>query len=229
MRRPPFAAVLVVLLVALVAHAPAALAGPADATATHLYIQANYALVRAARARLRTLEDGPLRVLAQVKRECPLAAAGSPQDPESTQMSDEIIGAMVISAVKPDLQPIRAFLAAVKGLHWGNHSLQRTLGSYIANVRTLAGLAPPPICADLKAWVANGFTALPTSTVRFDRVFFPAWVALGLLPPALVSQASAADRSIVGRSSQIESQLTDGEARAVENYRLIMNELEVLP
>jgi hypothetical protein len=229
MRRPPFGAALVVGLVALVAHAPAALASPADATATHLYIQANYAVVKAARSRLRTLEDGPLRVLAQVKRECPLAAAGSPQDPESTQMSNEIIGAMVISAITPDIQPIRAFLAAVKGLHWSNHSLERTLGTYIANVRTLAGLASPPVCADLRAWVANGFTSLPASTVRFDKVFFPAWVALGLLPPALVSQASAGDRALVRRSNQIESQLTDGEARAVENYRLIMNELEVLP
>jgi len=229
MRRAPLAALLVALLVALVAPAPAALADPADATATHLYIQANYALVKAARARLRTLEDGPLKVLAQVKRECPLAAAGSPQDPESTQMSNEIIGAMVISAVKPDLAPIRAFLAAVAGLHWSSHSLERTLRTYIADVRTLAGLAPPPICADLRAWVADGFTALPPSTVRFDRVFVPAWVALGLLPPALVSQASAADRSLVQRSNQLESQLTDGEARAVENYRLIMNELEVLP
>ncbi len=55
-------------------------------------------------------------VLATVERECPLAAAGSPQNPESTQMSDEVIGAMVIGAAQPDLQAIRAYIRAVAGL-----------------------------------------------------------------------------------------------------------------
>ena len=54
---------------------------------------------------------GRCSVLAQVQGECPQAGAESPQDAESTQMSNEVIGAMVMSAIAarpagdPDVRP----------------------------------------------------------------------------------------------------------------------------
>ena len=74
-----------------------------NAATTQRYVQDNYALVRLARTHLATARAGPLHVLAQVRAECPGAGVGSPQNPDSTQMSDEVIAAMVVSAYEPDL------------------------------------------------------------------------------------------------------------------------------
>jgi hypothetical protein len=217
-------------LAAAVAGVPAAaLADPADVAATQSYVQANYALVRVAGAHLATSEAAPLGALAQVQRECPRAGAGSPQDPESTQMSDEVIGAMVIAAARPDLQAIRDFIATVGRLRWSNHRLASTIQAYVGKLKTLSTLAAPELCADVRAWAANGFQTLPASTVRFDQRFMPAWVALGELPASLAAYESPAEGALVRRSNQLEAQLTDGEARAVESWGRIMNALVLNP
>jgi hypothetical protein len=200
-----------------------------DASATQRYIAANYTLVRTARSYLRRAEAAPLKVLAQVKRDCPLAAANSPQDPQSTQLSDEVIGAMVIAAYHLNVPALRRFTAAVMPLRWSDARLTSTLRGYARKLKVLAALAPPNICADIRAWVASGYKTLPPSTVHFDSLFLPAWVALGELPRSLRPYESAAEKSELASSNSLEVELTDGEARAVESWGKIMNELELQP
>jgi hypothetical protein len=200
-----------------------------NAASTQSYVQANYALVRVARSHLATSEAGPLQVLAQVRRECPNAGAGSPQDPESTQMSDEVIGAMVLSAAKPDLQAIRTFVRAAGALSWSSHALTSAVRGYVGKLQTVLSLPTPNLCADVKAWAADGYRALPASTVSFVAKFMPAWVALGYLPPQLARYESSAARALAGRSAPLEEQLTEGEARAVEHWGAIMNTLVLWP
>ncbi len=208
---------------------PAALAASGNAAATQAYLQANYALVRVARAHLATAEAGPVHVLAQVQRECPRAGAGSPQNADSTQMSDEVIGAMVLSALPPDRQAVNAFIHSVAGLSWSSRGLTNAVRSYVSDLRTVLSLDPPNLCGEVKAWAADGFHALPASTVAFVAKFMPAWVALGLLPTQLAQYESSSDRALARRCEPLEQLLTEGEARAVEHYREIMNALEVNP
>ncbi len=208
---------------------PAALAASGNAAATQRYLQANYALVRAARSHLAAAEAAPLHVLAKVRQECPLAAAGSPQDPESTQMSDEVIGAMVISAAQPDLPAIKAYISAVAGLSWSNHALTSAVRGYAGDLKTLLSLSVPNLCGEVKAWAADGFHALPVSTVAFVAKFMPAWVALGYLPPKLPAFESSGQRRLARRCEPLESLITEAEARAVAHYGEIMNALEVHP
>jgi len=223
--------------VAIVASMAAGLcAGPAagaarasDASATKQYIAANYALVRIARSYLRHGEAAPLAVLARVTRECPRAAAASPQDPQSTELSNEVIGAMVIAAYHLDVPGLRRFVASVSQLRWSSSRLTAAVRAYAHKVNVLAGLAPPNLCADLRAWAASGFKALPASTLRFDAVFMPAWVALGELPGSLRAHETPEEKSVAARSYALEVELTDGEARAVESWGKIMNELELKP
>lgn len=220
---------LLAALGALAAMPPAALAGSGNAAATQAYVQANYALVRVADAHLAISEAGPLHVLAQVQRECPQAAAHSPQDPESTQMSDEVIGAMVISAAPPDLQAIRTFIGAVSHLSWSNRALTNAVRAYVGNLKTFLSLSAPDLCGDVKAWAASGFHTLPASTVAFVAKFMPAWVALGYLPAQLTRYGSSSAKALARRANQLEAKLTDGEARAVEHWGEIMNTLLVNP
>ncbi len=220
----------VLALAAGAAALPAsALAGPGDASATRAYIAADLALVQTARSHLLRSEHAPLEVLAQVRRDCPLAGAQSPQNPESTQMSDEVIGAMVLSAARPDTAAIRAFIAKANALRWSDTRLTRAVHTYTGKLTTLLALSVPHLCADVAAWSAGGFHSLPASTVAFVARFMPAWVALGELPGALKAHESPEQRAIASRCSHIEAELADGEARAVESWGKIMTELSLFP
>ncbi|MCW3017717.1 MAG: hypothetical protein JWN10_25 [Solirubrobacterales bacterium] len=223
----------VALALLAVAGGLASSATPAPASSntgsTQAYVQDNYALVRVARTHLATAEAGPLRVLAQVRAECPKAGAGSPQNPDSTQMSDEVIAAMVVSAYKPDLPAMRSFVGAAGALSWGNRALTSAVHGYVGDLKTILSLPVPDLCGDVKAWAASGYTTLPASTVTLVAKFMPAWVALGYLPAQLARYESASARTLARRSAPLEEQLTEGEARAVEHWGAIMDTLELWP
>jgi hypothetical protein len=224
--------VLLLLLPALagVAIAPAsASADAANLAATQTYVQANYAALRVVISHLAASEAGPLHVLAQMRRECPGAGMGSPQDPESTQMSNEVIGAMVISAAQPDLQAIRTFVHAAGALRWSNRGLTRAIRTYVGDWKTILGLPAPNLCGDVKAWAASGFHTLPASTVTFDAKFIPAWVGAGYLPAQLSGYENAATRALASRSVAMEEEVSEAEARAVAHWGEIMNTLELWP
>jgi hypothetical protein len=214
---------------AVMASFPACALASSNASATQVYVQANYALVRVARSHLATSEAAPLHILAQVRRDCPGAGAGSPQNPESTQMSDQVIGAMVISAAKPDRAAMNAFIHAASGLSWSNSALTRAVHAYVSDMKTVLSLPVPNLCAEVKAWAADGYKSLPASTVSFVAKFMPAWVAIGLLPPQLARYESAADKTLVAHATPLEEQLNEGEARAVEHWGDIMNTLQLWP
>src|SRR4029078_2684517 len=103
-------------------------------------------------------------VVARVRRECSGAGVGSPQNPESTMMSNEVIGVMITSALAADLPAMRAYVRAAGRLRWSRASITRPIHSYVKNVRTLTELHIPDVCADVRSWAASGFTRLPATT-----------------------------------------------------------------
>jgi len=211
------------------ALAGAAQAPASDGSATSAYLRANYALVAAGHAHLRASISGYKSVLARVRRDCPRGGEGSPQDPESTKLSNEVIGAMVLSAGAPDRPAVKAYINAVKGLRWSRGSITKAVKTYASNLSKLYGLAVPDLCADVKGWRASGYKTLPSSTVSFVETFYPNWVALGLLPPGLASFENAQGRQLAHRAARFEYQLTNVEAEAVETWGDVMNSLELWP
>lgn len=222
----PFA--LLALTWGLASGATPALAS-SNASSTQTYVQANYALVHVARSHLTASEGGPLEVLAKVKGECPAAGAGSPQDAESTQMSDEVIGTIVIAGAQPDLQAIRTFIRTASSLTWSNSSLTSAVHAYANKLKTVLSLTPPNLCAEVKAWAASGYHTLTATTTTFVAKFMPAWVALGFLPPQLARYESGAAKALAGRAGPFEQELSEGEARAVEHWGDIMDTLMLWP
>jgi hypothetical protein len=212
---------------ALAAAAAPALASSADAAATQAYIRANYALVRAAAANIASAEAAIAGVVAQVRRECPKAASLSPQDHDSEQLSDEVVGAIVVAGIHPSVAAIQVFIRAAGHLRWSSARLTSTVRTYTAKLRALIALTPPNVCADVRAWTAGGYQTLPASTVRFDAQYTPVWVALGEVPGTLRSFEGPQERGLLRASGQLENEVTEYEARAVNTYAEILDALEL--
>lgn len=211
-----------------VAQAPA-LAGSADISTTRAYVRANYALVQYGATRLGTAQALIDGVLYKTKSVCPKAAFDSPQNPESTQLSNEVIGAMVLAAIHAAAPEINGYLRVAARSRWSNQALTRKIHGYVAKLKTMSTLAPPNLCGDVKAWAASGFHTLPASTVRFDQQFMPNWVALGELPALLNRYASPDARALLSRTNKLELRITDFEANNVETWGKIMEALVLYP
>ncbi len=207
----------------------ASTAAASDSSTTDAYLRANYALVKAGDQHLGTSIADYRGVLSKVRGECPRGAARSPQNPESTQLSNEAIGAMVLSAGIPDRPAIHAFLSAAAGLRWSSARVTHEVSAYVTSLRKLYALSVPNLCGDIASWAGTHFSSLPSSTVSFDRVFYPNWVALGLVPPGISRFEDGEGQRLAKSAERIEYVLTNAEAEAVEWWEKIMNELELNP
>jgi hypothetical protein len=204
-------------------------AASSDTAATQAYIQAGYQALRVGIAHLATSKAAPVKLVAKVQGECPQVGAESPEDGESTQMSDDVIGAIVLSAYAPDTQAIRTFIHAAAGLRWSSAVLTREIHAYTSDWKTLVSLPTPNLCSDVKAWGADGFGPLPANITAFVGKFMPAWVAPGYMPAGLKAYESPATRALAARCSRYEEQITEVEVHAVAQYGEIMNALAVWP
>jgi hypothetical protein len=218
-----------VLAAALGAPAGATAASAGDAAATSAYIHANYALVSTGHANIARTEADVNAIVDEIRRECPRAALGSPQDEQSTELTNELIGKMVLAGGTPDRAAVATYLRAVARLRWSSAAVNRAIGGYVRMLRTLYDLKAPDICADIRSWSASAFRVLPGATAPFVRAFIPDWVSLGVLPAGLARFETPALRAIARRSGRYESDLMEMEARLVETWGEIMNELLLNP
>ena len=220
---------LLALLGAALALAAPAPAAADNASATRAYLNANYALVHAAHTRIHQVESTLRGLLAKVRGECPLAAAGSPEESQSEQLSNEVIGTMVLTAIRLDLPAGRAYVQAVRSLRWSSSSLTRAVHAYAQKVAKIILLPVPKLCEDVRSWAASGFKVLPAATEPFDSAFLASWVSPGFLPPSLKPYEGASVRSLVHVTEKQESDIVELEAREVETWGKIMDTLELLP
>jgi hypothetical protein len=228
MVRRPASLLIAALLLAFAAAPPAALAGSQNALATRIYVQANYALVRTARANLAAGNAALKGLVRQLTGECPLAAAESPQNYDSEQLDNEVVGAMTVVAYRPDAAAMGRFARAVAGLHWSNRALTRTVRTYAAQLKGLATLATPDVCGDVRAWAAGGYHALPAGTVQFDQLYYRYDIEAEEVPLRLLAPyESARGASLVRRTVQLEAPLAEAEADAVSDYTQILDALKL--
>jgi hypothetical protein len=220
------------LLAALACAGTASLPAAAyasDATATSTYLQANYTFARTADAEIPAVERTLHSLRTRVGGECGEAAANSPQDTDSEQLSNEVIGTMVTTADRVNLAAGRTFVKAVRGLRWSSSTLTRQIAAYASHVSRMIALAVPKICEDIRSWAGSGFQTLPSSTIPFDTTFLANWVAPGDLPAALSRYETGAERALARRTVTLEERVTELEAREVETWGHIMNELGLYP
>jgi hypothetical protein len=199
-----------------------------NAIATRTYVTANYAMVSAARANLPEAKAAIASLADQVSGECPLIASDAPQDHDSDQLGDEVIGALELAAYQTDKASMTAFAHTIRNLTWSSRTLTRMVHTYAIKLETFPALAPPDICADVQAWAASGYQALTAGTVAFDKGFFAysieaEEVSLRLLRP----YESAAEASLLHRTKLLEAPLAEFEAEAVYDYSKILDALKL--
>jgi hypothetical protein len=219
MTRRTFALLVIVTGLGLV-PARAAVAEIGDQAATRVYVRADYRLMRTATSRTPRIEATLRGLLAQVERECPMVVAGfaRPQDAQSSELEDEVIGAMVTAVISLDRPAGRAFVSAAGRLKWSDRKLTSTVHRYVEKVRTLLALPEPNLCSDLESWAASGFTTLSAATLTFTPRFMTAWVAVGELPPGLVRYETPVERPLLARTERLEVEFGDFEAREVTTF-----------
>lgn len=212
-----------------VAPAPAS-ASQGDVTATRAYVRADYTLVQTAKVNLETSEAALQKLRRRIAAECPRAAAGSPQNADSEQLSNELVGAMTLVAIQPDKRAVAAFASTVGRLRWSNATLTRKVHTYARRLETLSTLPAPDVCADVRAWAAGHYQALPASTLSFDSRYSKVEVAVGEVPARLLAPSEQADeRPMLARAQRIEGRLSEAEANAVYTWGHIMESLALNP
>jgi hypothetical protein len=224
----PFALAIVSLL-AVAALPATASAASSDVAATAAYVRANYALVTAGRAGQASSEAALQGLLHRMRRECPLIVAGSPQNEASEKLTWEIAATMRLVAFRRVAAPIATFARTVRKLHWSNARLTSSVREYARRLNAEATTAPPDLCADLRTWKASGYTQLPSGTLPFVNAYYPVQ-AIGMLPKRqLAPYLTSAQNGVLRRTNQLEGQLSDFEAHAVETWGSIMDAVALNP
>jgi hypothetical protein len=215
---------------ALTLAPPAALANAGDEAATQALARATNTLVRAASPDVSKGLAAAERYGSRIASQCPRVAAGSPENHQSEQLDDELIGAMTIAGYSTAAAPIATFAHAVRSLHWSDAKLTRTVKTFAAKLQKLSTLALPNVCGDIQAWAASGFATLPASTVKFVPHYLavtPEAEEVPLMIHLLMPYASPSDFPILRRVERLEARLGEAEAAAVESYSRVIIALEL--
>jgi hypothetical protein len=221
-------AILALAAATLGVASPPALAGSRDRAATRAYIRAGYTALHAAKVNLAASRNALASLERQITSQCPLAAAGSPQDEDSEQLSNELVGALTVAAYHPDAGVIATFAHAVRGLRWSNPTLTRTVRTSTTKLSELSTLAVPDVCSDIQAWAASGFQTLPASAVQFDQRYAAVDVEAEEVPLRLLAPyEDASSASQLHRVERLEAAIAEFEAHAVAFYTRIMDRLEL--
>jgi hypothetical protein len=219
-------------------------AAPTSASASsRANVVATQALGRAADAIVRAATPDVAKGLAAVKsyahrlvHECPAVVAGSPENYDSEQLSDELVGAMTVTGYHVAAAPIAVFARTVGRLHWSNGQLTEAVGTLATKLQGLSTLAVPNVCGNIRTWVAGGYTTLPASTVQFDQRYAAVDLEAEEIP--LIAQLATRYvtpqdfsfmQAVVLRVERLEAKLAQAEARTVAYYKQVMNKLDLRP
>ncbi len=150
-----------------------------------------------------------MRVRRQLAGQCRGAGAGSPQNEQSHLMSYEVAGLFWSVTYGMESGPIHRLAHAAGRLRFGSQGLARAVHAYLGQLEDLSKLPAPNICADIAAWRASGWTALPAHVASFDK---RAELEVEPVPASLLlASAPPAARPLVGKIERLQRKLVQTE------------------
>jgi hypothetical protein len=191
--------------------APApALAAPADVSATHAYILASHRLAQASVSRINAAQAKIEGLNSRLARECPHAAAGSPQNDASQPMAGLVVVAEWSIAFGTNAGPINTFLGTVRRLHWSSHAITRIAQRYATSLHEMATLPMPNLCQAAGAWKANGFQTPPAGVVSL--VQHAEAIELNRVPGRMLAPYErGGDASILKQTDRLQWRIAEAE------------------
>ncbi len=228
--RSTSAALAAAVLLACFVPAGAAARNGADVATTTALARATNTLIRAATPLVpRGLSDVE-RYAAQLATQCPHAAAGSPQNQQSEQLDNELIGTLTTVGYHVAATPIAVFARTVKSLHWSNPRLTREVHKLASRLAQLSTLPVPNFCGDLQTWAASHYQTVPATTLAFEHHYFAVTPEAEEVPTIVnlaTPYATTADFAVLRRVERFEVKLGEAEAAAVESYSHLLITLEL--
>lgn len=199
--------------VLLASFTPAtAVAAGSDVSSTQALIAAGYTFGRESEGRIGAMRSATLAAKRTLLHQCPRAAAGSPQDEQSYQLSYEAAGALWAAGYGADRGPIAKFVQATRGLRWTSAKINRDFKLFVGGLQGLSTLATPHLCQDIASWKASGFTTLPARTVSFDA-HVEKLEAKPVPTKLLAPYAQGSDRALLPQVQRIETNLLNFETQ----------------
>lgn len=206
MRKLRMAITALALLAALGAHSAAA----SNVSATHAYIQANYAVAKAGVARIGTVQTKVQALNANLAQECPGAGRGAPELEVTQPVSGEVVAALWSIAYGTNAGPIATFAAKVKPLRWSSSRITRIVSRYARSLHELSTLPMPNLCEDVRSFAASGFRTPPAGAVAL--VDHAESLELEPVPAHLLAPFErGSDASVLAKTMRFETKLEEQE------------------
>lgn len=148
--------------------APALAAGRAnDAAATQAYLRASEAYARGASAAVGATVTAIDARASEIAGECPSALTYAPRDTAFGEIGEEASATLFYAGLAPMSATTLSFARAIGRLSWSDRRLTRLVRGQAAEEAAFVALAQPDLCADIEAWKASAYAALPQSTTGF--------------------------------------------------------------
>src|SRR6202042_2695080 len=126
------------------------------------------------------------------------------------KVSHEAVDALWSLSYSADAGPIGSFVKAVKALSWSNPNLTHIAQHYAKTLQALAALPLPNLCGDVRTWAASDFRTIPETTLPADQLAES--IEGHPIPPKLLAPYERpSDKSIVERTTRLETKLTNTE------------------
>ena len=140
-----------------------------DVASTHAYLTASYRALHGVVSTWPAVEASIHRLDVRLHGECADAGAGSPENATGSRISYEAAGALWATGYHTDAAIIHAYVGVLDRLRWSNPEITRDDRSLARNLEEMAALQVPDICADIHAWHANSFGAIPADVEPYDQ------------------------------------------------------------
>lgn len=166
---------------------------PADLAATHAYLQATLTYEQAVAADASASKAAFASAASAIGAECPGVLANMPaqrrglfpevasppgaspptarargeanrRERQLEELEFELGQALRLASEQASRQATATFVGAVASLSWSNPRITAFVRKTAAELTQRIGLAPPPVCADMHAWVASGYRTLSAGT-----------------------------------------------------------------
>jgi hypothetical protein len=138
-----------------------------DVAATLAYLRASETYARGASAKAGASVTAIVVRAGKIARECPSALTYAPRDEAFREFGEEVSTALFYAGVAPMRATRLGFARAVGQLSWSDHKLTRLVRAGAVEEHAIAEAALPDVCADILAWKASAYAALPQTASRF--------------------------------------------------------------